>query len=128
LEFVSCLSTLKNIKYSFINSTPKIQTIQAILYNIFQKTGYSGNILYPINSLDKELTYYKLSEANFIEDDAEATPWSCFEVLEEICKFFGWSCVDYGPDLYLIDYETIMNSASLHKWRKIINSTSSEIV
>lgn len=128
LEFVDCLSTLKNIDYTFIDSTPKIQTVQAILYNIWQKTGYSGNFYYHGYSLNKLLSQYKLSESNFMDDDEEHTPWKCYEVLEEICKFFGFSAVPYQNDVYLIDYETINNSNNIYSWRRIVNATSSEMV
>ena len=32
------------------------------------------------------------------------TPWTCYEVLEEICRFFNVSLVTYNGNFYFIDY------------------------
>jgi hypothetical protein len=48
-----------------------------------------------------------LMESNFYDDDSEQESWTCYDVLEQICLFFGWSAVSYKNNLYLIDYETL---------------------
>jgi len=30
-------------------------------------------------------------------------------VLEEICNFYGISCIPYGKDVFFVDYEVIAN-------------------
>lgn len=128
IEAVSCLSTLKNIPYDKVSNTKTIKTVQEILYSIFLKTGYTGNLYYMYDSLGTTLlSDLQLSESNFFDDDAEQSSWSCYEVLEQICLFFGWSAVAYKNNIYLIDYETLQKSDTYYTWRKIIDSTTSQV-
>ena len=123
LEAVDALSTLQNIKYDKASNTKSIKTVQEILYNIFQQTGYpDGAFYYMRDSLNQSiigesLRDYKLSESNFYSDDGEA--WSCYEIIEQICLFFGWSAVPYGNNVYLIDYETINKNNNYVNWIKM---------
>ena len=125
IEAVSCLSTLQNIKYDQVSNTKTIKTVHEILYNIFQKTGYSGSLYYMNDSLGTSLSELKLQESNFFDDDGEA--WSCYEIIEQICLFMGWSAIPFGNNIYLIDYETLLKSDNITEWRKIINSTTSQV-
>lgn len=125
IEAVSCLSTLQNIKYDQVSNTKTIKTVHEILYNIFQKTGYSGSLYYMNDSLGTSLSELKLQESNFFDDDGEA--WSCYEIIEQICLFMGWSAIPFGNNIYLIDYETLQKSDNITEWRKIINSTTSQV-
>lgn len=44
-----------------------------------------------------------LSEQNLF--DEEGKPWKLLEVLEEVCKFLGWTCADWQGSLYLVDVD-----------------------
>lgn len=46
----------------------------------------------------------KFNEANFFDDDDEQTPWSFYDVLTEICKYFHVSAVPYQDGVHFIDY------------------------
>lgn len=46
-----------------------------------------------------------LSERNFFDEDGK--PWNCLQVIEEICRILGVTCVPYGYNLYFINYEAI---------------------
>ena len=128
LEAVSCLSTLKNIPYDKVSNTKTIKSVQEVLYNIFEQCGYSGNLYYMYDSLGITLlSDLQLSESNFFDDSAEKEAWTCYEVLEQICLFFGWSAVPYKNNIYLIDYETLQKTDSYYTWRKIIDSTTSQV-
>ena len=131
IEAVSCLSTLQNIPYDKVSNTKTIKTVQAILYDIFQQTGYTGYFYHMRDSLSQtmegeSLRDYKLQESNFFDDNGEA--WTCYEVLEQICLFFGWSAVPFGDSVYLIDYETISKDNNYDKWIKLSYPTGYEYI
>ena len=129
LEAIDGLSTLKNILYTKVFNTKTIRYVQEILYNIFTKTGYTGDLYVMYDSLDgNDIGNLKLSESNFYDDDSEQTPWTCYDVLEQICLFFGWSAISYKNNLYLVDYETLQKSNTYNSWRKISNAFSSTVV
>lgn len=129
LEAVDGLSTLKNIPYDKISNTKTIKSVQEILYNIFDAAGYSGDLYCMYDSLDgNDIANLYLMESNFFDDDSEQESWTCYEVLEQICLFFGWSAVSYKNNLYLIDYETLQKSNDYTNWRKISNAFSSQVV
>ena len=44
-----------------------------------------------------------ISEQNFFDEDDK--PMKLKEVLEEICKFLNWTCVDWRGDLYFVDVD-----------------------
>lgn len=46
-----------------------------------------------------------VSEQNFFDEDNK--PMKLKEVLEEICKFLGWTCVDWKGELYFLDVDHI---------------------
>lgn len=126
LEAVDGLSTLKNIPYDKISNTKTIKSVQEILYNIFAQSGYSGDLYCMYDSLDgNDIANLYLMESNFFDDDSEQESWTCYEVLEQICLFFGWSAVSYKNNLYLIDYETLQKTDTYYTWRKISNPFSS---
>ena len=52
-----------------------------------------------------------ISEQNFFDEDNK--PMKMNEVLEEICKFLGWTCVDWKGELYFIDID---HSGVYHKY------------
>lgn len=135
LEAVDRISTLEQINYYCIdgdNESPKIKTIHSILYHIFSQAGYTGNIYYQYYSFGNSMLDYNLAEANFFDDDDEKTPWTMYEVLEQICLFFGWSTVPYGKDVYIVDYQAIQKygngpGADSVRYYKV-NSTGEEVI
>ena len=126
LEVIDGISSLKNIPYTQISNTRTIKTVQEILYKVFEKTGYSGDLYCMYDSLDgNDFSLLKLSESNFFDDDEEQTPWTCYDVLEQCCLFFGWSAVSYKNNMLLVDYETLQKTDTYYTWRKISNPFSS---
>ena len=136
LECVDLISSLKDIPYQLINGSYKqyVAIDRLICYLFSRVEPPESDELYhvlswhwPKNNFNNANTYdftyteqntskpdtrqmlskLKLNEANFFDDDDEETPWSCYEVLEEICKFFNVSLVPYKGTYYFIDYQTI---------------------
>lgn len=44
-----------------------------------------------------------ISEQNFFDEDDK--PMKLKEVLEELCRFLNWTCVDWKGDLYFVDVD-----------------------
>ena len=126
LEAVDSVSTLKNILYDKVSNTKIIKSIQEILYNIFSQCDYSGDLYIIYDSISNpDIANIKLSESNFFDDDG--TPWSCYDILEQICLFLGLSLLSYQNNLLLVDYETLQKSNTFTNWRKISNPFSSTV-
>ena len=122
LECVDLISSLKAIPYSTMGGSMKEyrSTDSLINYLIskvteddslyrtlkwyWPKHNFSSPNGYTISSTQETLDGIKWNEANFFDDDDEQTPWTCYEVLEEICKFFNVSLVTYNGSFYFIDY------------------------
>lgn len=110
LEAVSKLSTLKDIDYRLVSDEPKIVSFKDLLWHLFiDGAGYSQDTLkiYYTMGIDKRLSFFKISEANFFDNDDNSTPWKMEEVLSQICRYLGVTCVEYNSAIYLIDYQHI---------------------
>ena len=110
LEAVSKLSVLKDIDYRLVSDEPKIVSFKDLLWHLFiNGAGYSQDTLkiYYTTGIDKRLSFFKISEANFFDNDDARTPWKMEDVLLQICRYLGVSCVEYNNAIYLIDYQHI---------------------
>ena len=116
LEGVDAVSTCKDYKFS----GDKINySFYDIVSSILSNAGYVGNLYVPkaftkINGSSNfvdVLEELAINGANFFDDDEEHTPWTEYEVLEEIMKFLGWSIVPDGDDVWLVDYRYINTGA-----------------
>lgn len=104
IECVDALSTLQYFNYSNANgSSSQNVTMFSILKRAFALAGYKGSFLW-MNSLTPNIKGIYVNEGNFFDDDELKTPWSWLDVVEEICKFLGWSCIPNGDSIYLNDY------------------------
>jgi len=109
LEAVDRLSTLEDINYKYLRgSASVVSIIRIIKYLIHQVAGYKGNIYGPTklkgaNSYTHAFEGEYINDENFYDDDDEHTPWTCYDVLEEIGRIYGVSFIPYGDDVYIID-------------------------
>ena len=110
LEAVSKLSTLKDIDYRLVSDEPKIVSFKDLLWHLFiDGAGYSQDTLkiYYTMGIENRLSFFKISEANFFDNDDAHTPWKMEEVLSQICRYLGVTCVEYNGAIYIIDYQHI---------------------
>lgn len=114
IEAVDAISTLQDFKYSYLNGKESSVAIMDIIKKLMEIAGYSGKIYMQYNAnkmwaaLNYTPTQYEyINDDIFFEDDGEAS--DCYAVLEEICNFYGISCVPYGNDVFFVDYEVIAN-------------------
>lgn len=112
IEAVDAISTLQDFKYSYLNGKESSVVIMDIIKKLMEIAGYSGKIYmqYNANKMWAALNYTPtqfeyINDDIFFEDDGEAS--DCYAVLEEICNFYGISCVPYGNDVFFVDYQVI---------------------
>lgn len=111
LEAVDALSTSRDFKWE---NDGTYKTFFDIIISILKDCGYTGKLYVPqtytaINGSEEESDVIKklfISSANFVDDDEAHTPWTQYEVVEEILKFLGWSMTPFGNDVFIIDYKS----------------------
>ena len=118
LEAVDAISTTKDFKWV---SDGTYKTFFDIILSILQADthGYQGYLYVPqsYSAINTEpvsgdvLGSLMASSGNFIDDDDEHTPWTHYDILEQIMQFLGWSLVPDGDDVWLIDYRAEAKSA-----------------
>lgn len=110
IEAVDAISTLQDFKYSYLNGKESSVAIMDIIKKLIDIAGYSGKIYMQYNGnklkvLQIPTQFEYINDDIFFEDDGEAS--DCYAVLEEICNFYGISCVPYGNDVFFVDYQVI---------------------
>ena len=113
LEAADCVSSLQYIDFETQTSGMcQMVSLQNLLGQICDKCQllnsyywtrskqYNANIILPGR--------LKISEENFFSSDTKE-PWKLSEVLEEICKYLGFTAVQWKENLYLIDYQYFHN-------------------
>ena len=135
LECVSKLSVLKEIDYNPVNgmNNKEIVSFKDIVWRIFTfGAGYDPNKLKLAYHLgvEKSLSDFKISEANFFDDDEAKTVWKMDEVLTHICRYLGVSCVEYEDDwIYFLDYQHVAKSTNFYyNYYGMLNQMPSGIV
>ena len=108
MEATDCLSSLEYFDYVPVNGeTKQIVTFQQIMSNLLQQCGNIEH-LYVDNSIENEngetihLDQLKISEQNFFSSDTDE-PWTMLQVLEEMCRYCGYTAVQWKNDVYLFD-------------------------
>ena len=99
-----------------VTGPSEMVTVGTLLNYIFSKlTGHTFDIYFSVGTSTyttvQEWLQYKLVWRNFI--NGGLTPsgkFSCLGLLEEVCKFFGWSCRTQGTGIYFTnDTDSIQN-------------------
>lgn len=127
LEAQDALSTLQYYDYTTIGATKDIVSLLAIINKLLTKCNaynrffISDNIQKLSTNNECLLSKMYISEQNFFDEDDEAMTMQ--EVLEEICRYIGVTCIADGKDIYFIDYDAIKNGINTY-WRYNVGSTS----
>ena len=114
IEAVDAISTLKDYKYTYITGEESTVKVVSIIRRLMNVANVSGSVYIPKNGnrsnkartnnlppMDEEY----INEGIFFDDEGEAE--DCYTCLEEICNFYGLSCIPDGEDIYFVDYELI---------------------
>lgn len=113
IECMSAMSTLEFIDYEQMEENKRFVSIWEILTKcISSASGRYSAVYIPYvyakssndyNTNNNVLEEMRISEQNFFDEDGE--PMRLKEVLEEVCKFLNWTCVDWRGELYFIDVD-----------------------
>jgi len=127
LECIDGISSSKDYKWTNNN---QYNSFLDILLSILKPCGYRGYLFVPrsytkvnnttINTTSTGrdiLDLLTCSSNNFIDDDEQKTPWTEYEVVQEIMRFIGLSLVPDGDDVYLVDYKAL-NAATIVNYTK----------
>ena len=87
-----------------VNGPADMVTVGELLSYIFGKlTGLSFNVVFMTGSVTVVQNWlgYKVIWRNFLNKTADGLEprFTCFEILEELCKFFGWTCRTIGTSI-----------------------------
>lgn len=115
LECISAMYSLEYIEYSITRETKKFVSLWNLLRRCINASFGQYDAVYipyvyarskeKYNSGSNVIDEMLVSEQNFFDEDDK--PMKLKEVLDEICKFLGWTCVDWKGGLYFVDIDHI---------------------
>ena len=110
LEAEDCLSTLEHYDYKLQNTSKSIVSFRQIMAQIANKCGQLTDMYITMSLMRSNGTYIepgslKISEQNFFSSDTDE-PWSLKEVLTELCRYLGYTAMQYRTTLYLFDFQS----------------------
>lgn len=99
------LSVLECIQVDVVGPSEMVTVGQLLNYIFSKLTGLSFYVCFSVGTSTyttvPEWLQYKLVWRNFINKGTPATGrFSCLGLLQEVCKFFGWSCRTIGQGIY----------------------------
>lgn len=99
--------------YDVSPSAGDMVNIAFVLWYIFSKAGTWNYVFFQgkdaVDWLNKEVSWL-----NFVEYDEDGTArskYNCLELLEEVCKFFGWTCRTYADNIYFTAADDVISDA-----------------
>lgn len=120
LEAADCISVLQYVDYhsfeipievSGVTGFAKLQYILGSICNETLLTGYGWIRGKYADSIELVPDTIILSEDNFKYSDT-GEYWKMSEVLEEICKYYGVTCLQEGDTMYFIDFMYFKNTSA----------------
>ena len=104
IEAVSAVSTLKHIKYKKVSN---IISWYGLIKTALSSVGYDKFYIadsYTLENKDNFLKELYQFEGNFFDNDEEKTAWTYYDILQEFCKYFCLSLVEFQGEVYFVDY------------------------
>ena len=131
IEAIDALSTLQYYKYTTLGQTKEIVSLIDIIDSLISKCNaythyyFSSNVSFSSTSQGCLVGNLFISEQNFFDEDDE--PMTMQEVLEEICKYIGFTCIADGDQVYFLDYDAIKNGINTY-YKYAVGSTTATLV
>lgn len=138
IECMSAMSVLEYLDYTINAEEKSFVSLWYLLKRCIGESGGNYASVYIPHVYASGASQYEsgenvfekmlISEQDFFDEDGK--PMKLKEVLEEICKFLNWTCVDWKGELYFvdIDHEGIYNKYDLSLAAKEEASVNSQIV
>ena len=129
INLVNTLAALKEIPYSRVCERPGIARMVDVVLKILSlderiSTVYvSDAVRLERAEARSPMEGLEVNEENFFEERKDAgqsaadLAMSCHEVLAEICRWLGYTAVQRGTAVYLLDYDAIRNQGTAAYWR-----------
>jgi len=123
LPVKSGLEVLKGIRYPYIGLSSLGYINFAYLINQLNES--LGNIYvsfyFPNVSNPSETLTYKFRMANYATPDSKNTTYEMatyYDILEDICKLFGWQAIEYGASLVFLaaDVKAVVNGNNMKEY------------
>lgn len=121
LECMSAMSVLEYIDYTIQGEEKQFVSLWSLLKRCVEASRgrYTAVNVPFVYGLTKEnyqagenvLDRMMVSEQNFFDEDDQ--PMKLKEVLEEVCKFLGWTCTDWRGELWFVDMD---HQGTYHKY------------
>lgn len=113
LECMSAMSVLEYIDYTIQGEEKQFVSLWSLLKRCVEASRgrYTAVNVPFVYGMTKEnyqagenvLDRMMVSEQNFFDEDDQ--PMKLKEVLEEVCKFLGWTCTDWRGELWFVDMD-----------------------
>jgi len=114
LEAADCLSSTQYVPYES-DTARGIKSFKDIIVNILSPTNIKNFYWPTVRRIDNLYVYPDdlfISEANFFSSDTDEA-WECYEVLDEICKYLGFTVIQYRNSIYFMDYTYLKENDAL---------------
>ena len=125
MECVSALATTEYFDFDLETDTVSIFTL--IQSAISKANGDYSNIYLPKtygSTSTNVLKQWEISRSNFIDEDDN--PMNYKEIIEEVCKFLGWTITEKNGNIYFIDADYISKgNTSYWRYNNTMTSESS---
>lgn len=126
---IECVSALATTEYFDFDLTGDTVSIFELIQTAINKANGNYNYIYIPKTFGSTssnvLKSWNISRSNFIDEDGKAMTYK--EILEEVCKFLGWTLTEKNGSIYFIDADYISNGNTSY-WRYNGNMTSESSV
>lgn len=127
IECISAMSVLEFIDYTIEGDSKEFVSLWRLLQRcVSTAIGRYTSVYIPHVYASSKAAYttgenvlanMTLSEQDFFDEDDK--PMKLKEVLEEVCKFLNWTCVDWKGSLYFVDVD---HSGTYYKYNAMMTS------
>mgnify|MGYP006999393791 CR=1 FL=1 len=127
LECMSAMSVLEYIDYTIQGEEKQFVSLWSLLKRCVEASRgrYTAVNVPFVYGMTKEnyqagenvLDRMMVSEQNFFDEDDQ--PMKLKEVLEEVCKFLGWTCTDWRGELWFVDMD---HQGTYHKYDQTLTT------
>ena len=115
LDAADCVSSLQYFDYEPMNGMG-IVSFKDILAQVCNRCenleGYYWTRSKKIGTTVVLPEHLFISEHNFFSSDIQE-PWKLSQVVEEICRYLGYTCLQWGNRMYFIDYQYLTDHDAL---------------
>lgn len=116
LDAADCVSSLQYFDYEPMNGMG-IVSFKDILAQVCNRCenleGYYWTRSKKIGTTVVLPEHLFISEHNFFSSDIQE-PWKLSQVVEEICRYLGYTCLQWGNRMYFIDYQYLTDNDDVY--------------